>query len=248
MKDNFSSRSDNYAKFRPTYPIDFFKYLNSIVPNKKNVWDCGTGNGQIAFQLAKSFDTVFATDISQSQIDNAQKANNINYSVQPAEKTNFDSQTFDLIIVAQAIHWFGFDQFYAEVIRTASENAILCVVGYGRIEVTPPIDSIIKDFYTKTIGSYWDKERRYIDENYKTIPFPFDEIETPRFENILQWNLEHFIGYLNTWSAVKHYIKEKKYNPVEKLEVDLKKYWKSGESKEVKFPILLRLGKIKDST
>ncbi|HEY5392662.1 MAG TPA: class I SAM-dependent methyltransferase, partial [Hanamia sp.] len=106
MKDNFSLHSDKYAKYRPTYPLEFFKYLNSLVPNKQNAWDCGTGNGQVAFELSKTFDHVFATDISQSQIDNALRSDNISYSVQPAEKTNFKDHRFDLIVIAQAIHWF----------------------------------------------------------------------------------------------------------------------------------------------
>src|SRR5690606_29901474 len=98
MKDNFSTQSDKYAKFRPTYPAEFFKYLNSIVKNKKSAWDCGTGNGQIAFELSKFFENVYATDISQSQIDNARKADNIRYSVQRAEKTDFTDGMFDFII------------------------------------------------------------------------------------------------------------------------------------------------------
>lgn len=245
MKDNFSLQSDKYAKFRPTYPPELFDYLYSMVPKKRNAWDCGTGNGQIARELAKSFDTVFATDISQAQLDNAIRANTIFYSVQPAENTNFKDQLFDLIVVAQAIHWFDFGKFYAEVRRTAKENAILCVVGYGRVKISRQIDKVITNFYTKIIVEYWDKERRYIDENYETIPFPFEEIQAPKFENKHQWSLKHLIGYLNTWSAVKHFIKQNDYNPINTLETELKQLWKGREIKEVRFPTLLRIGKIK---
>ena len=244
MKDNFSLHSDQYAKYRPAYPDDFFEYLNSIVPVKQIVWDCGTGNGQVAYELARTFDKVYATDISQSQIENALQAENITYSVQPAEKTNFSNNQFDLIVVAQAIHWFDFEKFYAEVIRTAKENAMICVVGYGRIEVSEQIDRIISDFYVNVIGAYWDRERKYIDENYKTIPFPFKEIQTPNFVNKLQWTFEHLIGYLNTWSAVKHFINENGYNPVEKLKGELEHHWDNGQAKEVRFSLLLRLGQI----
>lgn len=244
MKDNFSSLSDNYAKYRPTYPLDFFDYLNSIVPNKQNAWDCGTGNGQVAYELAKIFENVFATDISQSQIDNASKAENINYTIQPAEKTNFKDQQFDLIVVAQAIHWFDFERFYSEVRRTARENALISVVGYGRIEISEPIDHIIADFYENVIGAYWDNERKFIDENYETIPFPFDEIQTPKFVNRLQWTLEHLIGYLNTWSAVKHFIKQNRYNPIDKLQSEIEQHWDKGQTREINFPLLLRAGQI----
>ncbi len=244
MKDNFSTQSDKYAKYRPTYPSDLFEFLNSNVQNKNNAWDCGTGSGQVAFELAKTFDNIFATDISQSQIDNALQADNISYSLQPAEKTNFDNGLFDLIVVAQAIHWFDFHKFYTEVKRTAKDNALLCVVGYGKLEITEQIDNVITSFYNKVIGKYWDRERKYIDENYKTIPFPFDEIQTPNFVNTQYWTLEHLIGYLNTWSAVKHFIKQNNYNPIGKLKKDIEQFWEAEQTKQVHFPSLLRIGRI----
>ena len=245
MKDNFSTQPDKYAKYRPTYPPDLFAFLNLNVQDKQNAWDCGTGNGQVAYKLARVFDNVFATDISQSQIDHALQADNISYSVQPAEKTNFGNNLFDLIVVAQAIHWFDFGRFYTEVKRTAKNNALLCVVGYGKLKISRQIDNAIADFYYNVIGTYWDKERRYIDENYKTIPFPFDEIQTPDFVNEQYWALEHLIGYLNTWSAVKHFIKQNNYNPIGKLQKDIEQLWGNKQIRQVHFPLLLRIGRIK---
>ncbi|MEZ4903978.1 MAG: class I SAM-dependent methyltransferase [Spirosomataceae bacterium] len=244
MKDNFSIQSDKYAKYRPTYPSALFEFLNTKVQDKLNAWDCGTGNGQVAYELAKTFENVFATDISQQQIDTALLANNILYSVQPAEQTNFDDGLFDLIVVAQAIHWFDFGKFYAEVRRTAKADALLCVVGYGRLEISKQIDDIITDFYDHVIGKYWDKERKYIDEHYQTIPFPFDEIQTPNFVITKQWTLAHLIGYLNTWSATKHFIKQNGYNPIEELQKDIEQLWGNQQSKQVQFPLLLRVGRI----
>ena len=89
MKDNFSSQSDKYLKFRPTYPDELYNLLVSLVPDTKNAWDCGTGNGQVAQELACSFDHVFASDISIQQIENAPPNEKIVYLVQRAEKTSF---------------------------------------------------------------------------------------------------------------------------------------------------------------
>jgi hypothetical protein len=244
MKDNFSTQSDQYAKYRPGYPADFFTFLNSLIPVKDNAWDCGTGNGQVAFELSRSFKNVFATDISRSQLDNARQAENVHYSIQPAEQTDFKENTFDLVTVAQAIHWFDFDRFYAEVKRTAKQNAIICVVGYGGISVSEEINSIKKRFHTDVVGPYWDKERKFVDDNYATLPFPFEEIPAPDFENTMNWDLDHFLGYINTWSAVKKYIKEKGSNPVNGLKDELMHFWENNEKKIVKFPLLIRIGKI----
>ena len=120
MKDNFSRQSDIYAKYRPAYPQQLYDFIFQHVAGKQAAWDCATGNGQAAKELAKVFDKVYATDISQKQIENAVQQPNIFYSVQPAEQTNFPNNSFDLITVAQALHWFRFDDFYAEVKRVAN--------------------------------------------------------------------------------------------------------------------------------
>ncbi|TWR30004.1 class I SAM-dependent methyltransferase [Mucilaginibacter pallidiroseus] len=244
MKDNFSQKADEYAKYRPTYPPELFDYLDTLVTNKVNAWDCGTGNGQVARQLAKSFVTVYATDISKTQLENAHKAENIIYTVQPAEQTNFPDGLFDLIVVAQAIHWFDFDRFYNEVKRTAKKDAIICVLGYGMLQISEQIDEVISNFYKNVIGPYWDDERKYVDEGYKTIPFPFEEIQTPAFTNTKDWELDHLVGYLNTWSAVKHFINQNGYNPIDELRVQIEPHWAAEEIKPVSFPLLLRIGKI----
>ncbi len=244
MKDNFSAQSERYAQFRPTYPLALFEFLNLKVEKKEAAWDCGTGTGQVACELAKTFDRVFASDISQQQIANAPQAENIFYSVQPAEETSFESELFDLVVVAQAIHWFDFDRFYSEVRRTAKEGALLCVIGYGRLEISENINRVISDFYNNAVGAYWDEERRYVDDNYETIPFPFEEIPKPNFSITCSWALEHLIGYLNTWSAVKHFIKKNGFNPVDELALEIEKYWGKEQTRQVRFPLFLRVGRV----
>lgn len=245
MKDNFSDQSDKYAKYRPSYPSDFYEFLYGLIANKQNAWDCGTGNGQVAYQLSSVFEQVCASDISEAQLVNALQAYNIEYSVQPAEKNNYKDDQFDLIIVAQAIHWFDFDKFYTEVYRTGRKDAILCVLGYGLVEISPEIDKIIAIFYNNVLGNYWDSERKYIDERYRTIPFPFNEISAPDFAIAQQWSLPHFIGYLNTWSAVKHFIKRNGYNPVDKLMWEIEKQWDAEQMQSIRFPLFMRVGKVK---
>lgn len=242
MKDNFSTQSDKYAQYRPTYPSGLYDYIQSLVPTRINAWDCGTGNGQVAYQLSALFEQVYATDISQAQLDNAQRSHNIHYSLQAAEETTFPEAFFDLIVVAQAIHWFDFDKFYKEVKRILKPNGYLVVVGYNRLTITPEIDELITDFYTNIIGMYWDKERHYIDEAYKTIPFPLNEIEAPSLQNTFDWTFEHLIGYLGTWSAVKHYITAKGHNPIDLIQDKLQLLWGPTNTRPVYFPILLRVG------
>lgn len=244
MKDLFSGHAEQYAKYRPTYPPELFEYLNTLVPNKQKAWDCATGNGQLARELAKTFDRVFATDISQQQINHAPQRDNIHYSVQPAEKTNFAAQQFDLVTVGQAVHWFNFEQFYAEVRRTAKANAYISIVGYGSIAITEPIEQLIKAFHKNVIGPFWDKEAKDVDKKYQTIPFPFNEVQAPQLVSKQLWTFEHLIGYCNTWSAVQHFIKKNGYNPVDTLRDEIEPHWGNAPVREVKFPVLIRIGKL----
>ncbi len=242
MKDNFSSKSSSYAKYRPTYPQELYQFLKEKLDKTEKAWDCGTGNGQVAGALAKFFKEVQATDISQQQLDNAIIQHNIHYSVQAAEKTNFPDNSFDLITVAQAIHWFNFETFYKEVARVLKPDGIIAVIGYSLFKSNPETDEVILKFYQDIVGPFWDEERKYLDEKYKTIPFPFIEIESPRFEQEYQWTFAHLIGYLKTWSAVKHYEKANGENPVDLIQDELKTTF--GAKNKVVFPILFRLGKL----
>jgi ubiquinone/menaquinone biosynthesis C-methylase UbiE len=244
MKDNFSTQSEQYLKFRPTYPNELYKFLLLLVKTRDTAWDCGTGNGQVAWELSNYFKKVQATDISEKQIQNAAQRDNICYKVEAAERTSFPGKNFDLITVAQAIHWFDFDAFYKEVKRVIKPGGILAIMGYALLNIDENTDKIIRKFHDEIVGPFWDPERKYVDEYYHTIPFPFKEIDTPQLNNIYEWKLEQLTGYLNTWSAVQHYIKAEKQNPVDLIYDDLARTWEKNITKTVRFPILLRVGKL----
>lgn len=242
MKDNFSNQAKEYANFRPTYPQEVYSFLQPLFSAKINAWDVGTGNGQVAIELSRFFDRVYGTDISQGQLDQAAQKDNVFYSRQAAEKTDFKDGFFDLCMVAQAIHWFDFEAFYREVDRTTTDKALIVVMGYGLIRINPALNHLIDYFYTEIIGPYWDKERKYIDEGYKTIPFPFKEISVPDFKMFYPWTFQHLMGYLSTWSAVKHFQRDNGINPLDIVYHDLKEKWGGEKTINVNFPLFLRVG------
>jgi hypothetical protein len=106
------------------------------------------------------------------------------------------------------------------------------------------LDGVIRHFYEGVVGPYWDPERRFIEEEYRTIGFPFEEIEMPHYEIQNTWSLEAMAGYLNTWSAVQHYIKANGKNPVDSILPDLKEKWGGQPKVKVYTPVILRTGRI----
>jgi len=243
MKDNFSAQAVEYAAFRPDYPDSLVQYVLARTPRCETAWDCGTGNGQLAVKLAPHFTTVHATDISDAQLARAAPRSNIFYKREPAENTDFADKSFDLITVAQALHWLDFEPFYAEVYRTLKDDGLFVATGYALFCVDPEIDLVLHQFYTDIIGPYWDAERRYIDERYATIPFPFEEIKAPSFYRHYEWTFNALIGYLSTWSAVQHYMRAEGEDPVALIAPRLRRAWGVAKTRTVSFPMLLRIGK-----
>jgi SAM-dependent methyltransferase len=245
-KDLFSQQASLYAKYRPVYPAELYDYLLSFVTEKNTAWDCATGSGQAAAVLATHFQKVYATDISEKQLQQAILRDNIVYSVTAAEKTTFEENQFDCITVAQAYHWFDFTAFHTEVKRVAKPAAIIAVWGYGLVSCeVEKLNTFIGTFYRDTVGSYWDKERTWVDGHYATIPFPYEELPSAGFTIAVSWTKDDLAGYLNTWSSVQHYMKANGRNPVTAFCENLAGIWPDNNERMFYFPVFLRIGKVK---
>src|SRR5947207_5605083 len=243
FKDHFSKQAADYARFRPQYPPELFEYLGRIAPQRKLVWDCATGNGQAAVALASVCERVIATDASEAQIANAEAHAHVEYRVAPAENSGIESDTINLVMVAQALHWFDLDRFYEEVKRLLKPGGVFAASAYKFFRITPAIDEVVNNrYYHKVVGPFWPPERMLI-EKFEQLPFPFPETETPRFEMSVQWKLEHLIGYLRTWSATQRLIAANRRDPLEEIAAELDAAW--GNTKQwrrVVWPLTLRDG------
>jgi SAM-dependent methyltransferase len=242
FKDHFSRQAADYAKFRPSYPRELFEYLGSVAPSRQLAWDCGTGNGQAAIGLASVFDRVLATDASEKQISLAQRHKRVEYRVAPAENSGIDSETLDLIMVAQALHWFDLDGFYAEARLVLKPNGVLAASAYNLLQIEPAVDEVVNRYYYEVVGPFWPPERKLV-ERFADLPFPFHKIDPPKFEMTAQWNLDHLIGYLGTWSATQRFIAARGGNPLEQKTDELRTVWGDPQRiRKVVWPLILRVG------
>jgi ubiquinone/menaquinone biosynthesis C-methylase UbiE len=243
--DHFSGIAKRYADFRPHYPAALFDYLATLVPRDSVVWDCACGNGQATLDLAERFEKVIATDASREQIESAKRHSMVEFRVAPAEQSGLPDESATLITVAQAVHWFNFDRFYAEAKRVLRPDGIMAIWAYGVNDVEgEAVNGIVQDYYSNTVGPYWPPERRLVEEGYRTIPFPFTEIVPPQIRMESRWTLEQLLGYFSTWSATNRYIKANGRNPLEPLSAALSKAWGDPEAPRlIVWPLSLRLGR-----
>jgi len=169
-------------------------------------------------QISKHFQKVIATDVSAEQLKYAEQRPNITYAVTPATLSKEEltrivgpEGSVDLVLIVEALHWFDFDQFYHNVKHVLRKpgGVIAATVYPSRPKVEAAVDQVTDEFYA-TIEHYWDPRMlEYVDSGYRTIPFPFAPVPVvekngrPQFEVTVDANLDEFLAYLESWSAVQ---------------------------------------------
>lgn len=246
FKDHFSEVARDYARARPAYPTELFKFLAEVAPARNRAWDCATGSGQAAIGLSEWFEEVQATDASPDQIAQALQRPNITYSVQPAEKTRFADKSFDLINVATALHWFDLDRFYAEVYRLLKPRGILAAYSYKQFHMRGPVGEIIRQLIFEPVEPFWPAETRLVKAEYKSIPFPFNEVLAPRLRMNLDWDFDDLRTYLGTWSSVRNFVREFGPQPMESALEEVAKAWGAVQTKRrVTMDLVARVGRLR---
>lgn len=213
-------------------------------------------------QLAEIYNRVVATDTSPKQLEFAAELPNITYRCTSAAismeelQTKIGSQsTFDLVAVAQAIHWFDLPVFYHRVKWLLKKpDGVVAAWCYTTPDISASVDAVFRQFYADS-GPYWDPARELVDQKYETIDFPFepasglDHTGPFRFNTEKEMDLEGLFTYLRSWSAYQT-AKEK---GVELLTADVvdrfSRAWSEDGStqKTVVFPVYLRIGKVGSS-
>lgn len=230
FQDHFSNVAKDYSRYRPRYPDALFVELAARCPARKRAWDCATGNGQAALALAAHFDQVIATDASAAQIENAQAHSQVEYRVALAEASGLEARSVDLITVAQALHWFPFDAFYREARRVLVPGGILACWTYSELSIDPTFDAALARLLEREVGAYWPKERRYVDDLYRTIPFPFEEPPFPEFVIEEPMTLDRLRGYLGSWSSTQRYVREHGSDPIPAFVAKVAPLWDAAHA------------------
>ncbi|QUS56638.1 class I SAM-dependent methyltransferase [Pseudovibrio brasiliensis] len=243
---HFQNAGEDYAKYRPTYPLELVEFLAAQCEHHELAVDVGCGTGQFSALIARHFQQVLATDVSASQIENAAPVPNIDFAVEPAERCSAKSDSVDLIVAAQAAHWFDLPSFYQEVRRIAVPGSVLALVSYGVLSIdNAECNDRFRQFYYDEIGPYWPAERQHVDNGYASFDFPFEELSYPAMSIERDWTQEQFLGYVHTWSSIKAAAKEGKANLMDSFAEELAGLWGDPqERRKISWPIAMRLGRI----
>lgn len=245
FKDHFSQVAVAYAAHRPSYPPALVDFLARLAPARRLAWDAGCGSGQLAVLLADAFERVIATDASGDQIAQATAHPNVEYRRGAAEVSGLPDHVADLAAAAQAAHWFDLPAYYAEVRRVARPGAIVALISYGVVAAGSDLDAVIRPFYRDVLAAYWPPERWHVDDGYRSLPFPFEDLPTPSFEIQRDWGLADLIGYVGTWSAVWALERAQGQGPFATFRRELATAWGPAAAvRPLRWPLTLRVGRV----
>ncbi|TCD61643.1 hypothetical protein EIP91_008131 [Steccherinum ochraceum] len=186
-----------YASIRPTYPQELFTYVfdyhRGANGSPAGQWgtavDLGCGTGQATRQCLP-FERVVGVEPSGKMIDEAKKVpklpemkGSLEYVQSAAEDLSFlEDGSVDLIVSAQAAHWFDWQKLWREAARVLRKDGSLAVWGYSEFRLTnyPGATAIINSYSRGTdpkdsIGPYWEQPgRSIVDDHLVAIPAPQD--------------------------------------------------------------------------
>lgn len=234
----FGARAGAYASFRPQYPSALFTWLAANSPGRQRALDIACGNGQASAPLLEHFEQVLACDGSPEQLLAAKDLQGVSSFAATAEAQPLADASLDLIVVAQALHWFATPVFFREVARLLRPGGLFCAWCYSLLRVDTQVDAVLDEFYYGTLDGYWPEGRTSVDAGYSDLQVPFAQIELPPFAIELQWDRPQLLGYLSTWSAVQRLEKASGRDPLIDLLPALEAAWPDGQQQRfVRWPL-----------
>jgi len=248
FSDHFSSVAQAYAAARPEYPDALYEALATVVPATARVWEPGCGSGQATRGLAQRFAHVHATDPSARQLAEhwaqrpaAINAGRVSLAVEPAERTRLPDASVQLVAVAQALHWFERERFFAECERVLAPGGVLAAWGYP--DFLPPegmLDAVAA--FRMQIEPHWPAQRAQVDAQYAGFAWPFPALPSPKLWLEAECSLAQFLRYLSSMSASARCIAATGDDPVARHAPALAAQWgEAGELRVLQWPLFLHL-------
>ena len=126
----FADRASDYALFRPSYPREAIDALLEGVKTADNLTaaDIGAGTGISSRLLADRGVRVFAVEPNAAMRDGAEAHERVSFIDGTAEATSLPDGSVDIVLCAQAFHWFKPEAAIAEFRRILKANGRLALM------------------------------------------------------------------------------------------------------------------------
>lgn len=203
--EQFTNRVDNYAKYRPSYPVQVLDTLQTYcgLTSQSTVADVGSGTGIFtALLLERGYD-VFAVEPNDKMRAAAENSlsNNLQFHsvTGKAEDTGLEPNSVDLITAAQAFHWFKRDEAKIEFSRILKPDGWLAMI--WNVRTTKELfQKAYENFLRIHAPGYKKPEQEYSAINFTDEFFQKMEFQRLAFSNEQAFDFEGLVGRLQSSS------------------------------------------------
>jgi SAM-dependent methyltransferase len=196
----FTDLVENYVKYRPTYPDEVLDYLKNEAGLTADavIADIGSGTGIFTNLLLNRGYKVYAVEPNQAMQQAAKQwlgSNRKHISVDAtAEATTLAPKSIDLVVCAQAFHWFNDERTHMEFHRILKENGYAALIWNNRLADTDAFASAYEKLLKENSIDYNKVNHRNVgDIDFKAF-FKNGEYQTVKFPNVQVFDEEGMMG------------------------------------------------------
>lgn len=202
VTQRFSSRVENYIKYRPGYPNEVIETLRSecgLTPGSI-IADVGSGTGILTEMLLRNGNLVYGIEPNREMREAAERLlrdyRRFRSVAARAEETTLDDAGVDFVSAGQAFHWFDREKTREEFARILRPRGWVALIWNERVTTTTPFlvayEQLLKDYST----DYEQVDHRRIDDDVIREFFGSDKFRLKQFKNIQVFDYEGVKGRL----------------------------------------------------
>jgi len=206
----FSNRVDNYIKYRPGYPAEMFSFLvkEKILKGDSVIADIGSGTGISSKMFLDNGNVVYGIEPNKEMREAAEKILGGNKNFKSingsAEKTTLKNKSVDIIIAAQAFHWFDKELFKEEAKRILKPEGFVIIAWNDRLtdetEFLMEYENLLHNFSTDySVVNHKNISSKDI-RNYFLSFIDNKSFKEATFKNYQDFDFEGLKGRLNSSS------------------------------------------------
>jgi ubiquinone/menaquinone biosynthesis C-methylase UbiE len=127
LSGSFGAVAEAYDRGRPSYPADAVAWL--LGGDAKIVLELGAGTGKLTRQMVDQGHAVFATEKDAAMLAVLeQRVPEVSAKVASAEEIPANDRSVDVVVAAQAFHWFDHDVAIPEMARVLKPGGHVALV------------------------------------------------------------------------------------------------------------------------
>jgi SAM-dependent methyltransferase len=198
----FSSRVENYIKYRPGYPNGVVETLRSEcgLTADSIVADIGSGTGILTEMFLRNGNAVYGIEPNREMREAAERLlkdyPRFRSVAAQAEETRLDDAGVDFVTAGQAFHWFDREKTRREFARILRPHGWIALIWNERVTTTTPFlvayEQLLKDYST----DYEQVDHRRIDDDVIRAFFGSDDFRLKQFKNAQVFDYEGVKGRL----------------------------------------------------